>query len=68
MGGGAFIIAIAAYYLNLVKPIPKARDVEDTPIVAPAAPAAVIEEALGYPPMMMTQAHFGEMPRYNTSW
>ncbi len=37
MGGGALIIAIAAYYLYFVKPAPKTRDVEDAPIVAPAA-------------------------------
>ena len=34
MGGGALILAIAAYYLYFVKPAvepaPKARDVEDT--------------------------------------
>ena len=35
MGGGALIVAIAAYYLYFVKP--KTRDVEDAPIDAPAA-------------------------------
>jgi hypothetical protein len=35
VGGGALIVAIAAYYLCLVKP--KTRDVQDAPIVAPVA-------------------------------
>jgi hypothetical protein len=35
VGGGALIVAIAAYYLYFVKP--KTRDVEDARIVAPAA-------------------------------
>jgi hypothetical protein len=43
VGGGALIVALAAYYLYLVKPAPTAkpapmaRDVEDAPIDAPAA-------------------------------
>ncbi len=52
MGGGAIIVAIAAYYLYVVKPAaqlpPKTRDLEDAPILAQAAPIVAPVASLGY--------------------
>ena len=53
LGGGAIIIvAIAAYYLYVVKPAaqlpPKTRDLENAPVVAPSAPIVAPAASLGY--------------------
>lgn len=53
MGGGAVILAMAAYYLYVVKPAaannsaPKMRDVESVPVLAPAAPVGAPVASLG---------------------
>jgi len=54
LGGGAIIIvAIAAYYLYVVKPAaqlpPKSRDLENAPVVAPSAPIVAPAASLGVP-------------------
>jgi len=54
LGGGAIIIvAIAAYYLYVVKPAaqlpPKTRDLENAPVVAPSAPIVAPAASLGVP-------------------
>jgi hypothetical protein len=55
VGGGAIIVAIAAYYyLYVVKPNaqlpPKTRDMENAPVVAPAFPIVAPAASLGYRP------------------
>ena len=52
LGGGAIIIvAIAAYYLYVVKPAaqlpPKTKDLETAPVVAPSAPIVAPAASLG---------------------
>lgn len=52
LGGGAIlIVAIAAYYLYVVKPAaqlpPKTRDLETAPVVAPSAPIVAPAASLG---------------------
>jgi hypothetical protein len=54
VGGGAIIVAIAAYYyLYVVKPNaqlpPKTRDMENAPVVAPAFPIVAPAASLGVP-------------------
>ena len=53
VGGGAVILAMAAYYLYVVKPAsanssaPQMRDVESVPVVSPAAPVGAPVASLG---------------------
>jgi hypothetical protein len=54
VGGGAVILAMAAYYLHVVKPAaanssaPDMRDVESVPVVSPAVPVVAPVALLGY--------------------
>jgi hypothetical protein len=62
VGGGAIIVAIAAYYLYVVKPNsqlpPKTRDLENVPVVNPPAPIVAPAASLGYrPPPLNVLAH-----------